>query len=138
MHLRFFAMKKNLLLPLLCLLLASSCEMGAIEADLGDNPANVTEAAVPGTIRKGEALEFWVKFTKPSPCHQIKEVKVSATGLTVNYDVILRNDASPCPTIYTLQDSVKAVFTPQQTGDHTLNFLLNNRLYLVKKVSVNP
>jgi hypothetical protein len=131
-------MKKILYLPLLCLLLASSCEMENFNADLDGAPPNVTEVAVPASIRKGEQLELRIHFDKPSPCHQIKEVKANTTGLTVNYDVILHHNGSPCPTIHGIQDSVTAVFTPQQTGDHTLNFLVNNRLYLVRKVKVLP
>ena len=136
---RHFFMKKIFFLPLLSLLfLASSCEMEKFDADSASVSPAVTEVAVPASIRKGEQLEFRINFNKPSPCHQIKEVKVKTTGLTVNYDVILHHNGSSCPAIRGIQDSVTAVFTPQHTGDHTLNFLVNNRLYLVRKVKVLP
>lgn len=130
-------MKKTILSSLLCILfLMTACKKEDVQMDKGR--PTVQRVTVLDTVRVAEPQEFWIKFEKPTPCHKSKKVNVSLTGLTVSYDVMLYSETNRCQAIYTSLDSVQVAFTPQQTGEHTLNFLLNNRLYLVKKVFVRP
>jgi hypothetical protein len=132
-------MERTLLQLLLWgLLLPTACQKEWAEPQLDTLRPAVNGVTIGNTAKKAEPREFWIKFEKPTPCHKLKEVNVSFTGLTVNYDVILYTDTYPCQSVYSRLDSVKVTFVPQQTGEHTLNFLLNNRLYLMKKVMVNP
>lgn len=107
------------------------------------DPAPEAGAAVHGVtigsrVRAGEPHDFVIYFEKPTPCQQLQETKVSAAGLTVNYNVILQAPADPCPAITSRQDSAHVAFTAPATGEYTLNFLLNNRLSVVRKVTVEP
>lgn len=133
-------MKTKLLQSLLglLLLLTSACQQESVEpvAD-ADRPA-INEVTIGPSVRRSASQAFTIKFDKPSPCQKLKEVKVTSAGLTMNYDLILYSETNNCPTAKTRQDSVQVAFSSQRTGEHTLNFLLNNRLYLVKKVAVIP
>lgn len=83
-----------------------------------------------------EAKEIKVKIQKDDPCEFVNEIVKTVSGKTFNYDFILQGDENHCITIYSLQEDVSVVFDPTITGQHTINFLINGRLFETRTVSV--
>jgi hypothetical protein len=138
---RYGTMRKNTGPWFGALLMMAACQLTSADMDKANKDANaslIREITIGATARKSAGEQFWIKFEKASPCHTFNRVKLTSTGLTTTFDVLLTTDTYPCPTIYTRQDSVQVIFTPVEAGEHTLNFLLNSRLHRVKKVTVYP
>lgn len=129
-------MKTSILfcLPILLLLFVACEKDDAVEQE---NEPAIVNISFSETSSLHQPQEILVTIVKPTPCHQIKEVKTSVSGRTYNYDFILSdNDGQMCITVIA-RETVKVVdFAPTEAGDYTLNFYINGKHFETRTITV--
>ena len=118
-----------LFLPVLFFLLIS-CEKEALLKEPG-----ILDIAFLQSSSVQEPQEVTVKIEKPTPCHIVSEIKKNTSGNTFNYDFILSSGAEVCADVIE-EETVKVTFDPSTSGEYTLNFLINGKLYETRTVTV--
>lgn len=113
-------------------LLFASCQK---DEEVVEMEADILEVQLSSNITKSQAEEIKVTIKKPTPCYVVQEVKVEQSGMEVNYDIIIRNDAQICVQVIA-EEVVTVNFEPQASGEYTLNFLINGKLYETRQVRV--
>lgn len=97
--------------------------------------AAILDVQVKGAVSTQQAQQIDVTIFKPTPCHTVKETKVSGSGTTVNYDFILQGSGDICAQVIA-EEVVSVTFNPQTSGVYTLNFLIDGKLYKTEQVNV--
>lgn len=128
-------MKKSfyLCLPLLFFFLLS-CE----KDDITSVPdPDITEIAMLQASTVSEPQEISVTIFKGTPCHQVVETKKTISGNTFNYDIILSEgeEGTSCITVVD-SETLTVSFDPPTSGDYTLNFLINGKIYETRTITV--
>lgn len=118
-----------LFLPVLFFLLIS-CEKEALLKE-----PSILDIAFLQSSSVQEPQEITVKIEKPTPCHIVSETNKTTSDNTFNYDFILSNGAEVCADVIE-EETVKVTFDPSTSGEYTLNFLINGRLYETRTVTV--
>ena len=118
-----------LFLPVLFFLLIS-CEKEALLKEPG-----ILDIAFLQSSSVQEPQEITVKIEKPTPCHFVSETNKTTSGNTFNYDFILSSGDEVCADVIE-EETVKVTFDPSTSGEYTLNFLINGRLYETRTVTV--
>lgn len=123
----------------LCLitLLLISCGKDEIDPTVDPAPgeASIVGIQLNNTIRKNQSQQIEVNIHKPTPCHGIKETRVTVSGTTVSYDFILQASENAC--IQIIAEQVVTVdFEPQVSGKYTLHFLIDGKHYKTEEVVV--
>lgn len=117
------------------LLVSCSGEAVSPEVDVPAGEASIKEVQVGGAVVKDQTHQLTVIIHKPTPCHQLVQTKISATGTTVNYNFILESSGEICAQVIE-EETVQIAFTPQSSGVYTLKFSIDGRLYRTKQVVV--
>lgn len=87
-------------------------------------------------LSKGESMEIDVLIEKPTPCHYIEEVNLTTSGTTYNYDIMLESEGEICAQVIE-EERIQVVFDAQETGEYTLNFLINGKQQQSRQVQVS-
>ena len=118
-----------LFLPILFFFLAS-CEKEELsrEADILDI-SSIQNSSVQ------EPQDIAVRIQKPTPCHNVSQTKKTVSGSTFNYDIILASGSGVCADVIA-EETVSLTFDPSTSGEYTLNFFINGKLYETRKVTV--
>ena len=122
----------NYLLLSLVVIFFASCEK---EADQVLREPSIKSVSVNNTVSKSTSQQIEVLIEKPTPCYAVSQVNATSSGTNYSYDVILASTAEVCADVIA-EEAVTVSFAPQTTGEHTLNFLINGKLYQTKKVVV--
>lgn len=110
----------------------ASCQK---DEDPGLREPSIKSVSVNSTVSKSTTQQIDVLIEKPTPCYAVSKVNASSLGTSYSYDIILESGAEVCADMIA-EEVVTVSFAPQTTGEHTLNFLINGKLYQTKKVVV--
>ena len=109
------------------------------EEEVAPLEGNILAVELSSGITKNTTQQISITIGKPTPCHVVKEVLVSnatTAGKTVEYNIILEETSEAC--IQVIKEEVVTVtFTPEQSGEYTLKFLINGKLLETRKVFVS-
>ncbi len=117
------------------LLMACGREEVSPKADPATGEANILDVQVGSTLSKGQSHQISVTIHKPTPCHKVKDTKITSSGTTVSYDFILEATAEICAQVIE-EEVVQVSFDPKASGVYTLNFLIDGRHYKSQQVTV--
>ena len=98
--------------------------------------AAILDVQVKGAVSTRQAQQIDVTIFKPTPCYIVKETKVSTSGTTVNYNIILQGNGDMICAQVIVEEVVSVAFNPQTSGVYTLNFLIDGKLYKTEQVTV--
>jgi hypothetical protein len=98
--------------------------------------ASIVSVNIESVMSQNTAQQIQVLIKKPTPCHEVSSVNTSVSGTTYTYDILLSNAAQLCAQVIA-EETVTVSFSPQATGEYTLNFLINGRLYETRTVRVS-
>ena len=118
-----------LILPILLFFL-TSCE----KEDLLQE-ASILEINLSQNSTTQEPQEISIKIKKPTPCHHVSETNKTVSGNVYYYDFVLSSGAEVCADVIA-EETVQVTFDPSSSGEYTLNFLINGKLYETRKVTV--
>ncbi|WP_017733295.1 hypothetical protein [Nafulsella turpanensis] len=119
-----------LLLPLFLFLLVS-CE----KEELLQEEPSILSISLAESSSIQEPQEVSVTIEKPTPCHYVSGTNESISGNTFNYDFTLLSGAEVCADVIE-EEIVTVTFAPSESGEYTLNFLINGKLYETRTVTV--
>lgn len=126
-------MKTSFLLSVLFLsFFLTSCDKEDAEPVSEISISNITLAE---SYTVGQTEEISVTINKPTPCHIIEEEAVTISGKIHSYYFRLVDKAEVCVQM-TQNETVNLDFEPTETGEHTLNFYINDELYETRTVTV--
>ena len=99
--------------------------------------ADISDIAFLSTSSLEQPQEISVTIVKPTPCHTISEVEKTAEGFVYTYNFILSEPGADTACVQMIaNETVVVVFDPAETGEHTLNFLINGKLFETRQIMV--
>lgn len=109
-----------------------SCDKEDAEPVSEISISNITLAE---SYTAGQTEQISLTIIKPTPCHILEEEAVTVSGKTHSYYFRLIDKAEVCVQM-TQDETISVNFEPAQTGDHILNFYINDELYETRTVTV--
>ena len=122
----------NFLVPVLFLFLLSCDKDDPVPSTENNFIANIS---FPESSSVQEHQQIEITIGKATPCHTIQKVEKNVSGKTFNYNFILVGHNDPCPHV-AVQEIVNVDFNPSSTGEHTLKFSINGKLFETRIIAV--
>lgn len=95
----------------------------------------ITDISYEESSSVGEDQEISVTVQHPETCWKVSNIEKSVAGKTFNYNIKTTRVGEICGQAITTE-VVTVAFDPSSTGEHTLNFLVNGKIFETRKITV--